>query len=75
MDYWGNENNCSTTRDCIYQKINLYGCNRDENVTPLTLLSAFLTNVSSICEMEKNKSEFYFNHLEILGNCLLFKGI
>lgn len=50
-DYWGNEHNCSTTLNCIYDKIELYGCNEDEEETTLTLVSAFLNNVSSVCDM------------------------
>jgi len=56
MDYWGNENNCSTTLACIYQKIERFKCNQDKDETPLTLISEFLTSISSICELETNKS-------------------
>ena len=50
-EYWGNEHNCSTTVNCILNKVELYGCNEDQDETTLTLLSSFLNNVSSMCDV------------------------
>ncbi len=43
-------NKSSDSINCIRGKIKLYKCDQDHEVTPLTLLSSFISNITNVCE-------------------------
>jgi len=62
--------NCSNAFSCIKNKIEIYKCDKDRDVTALTVTTKFIQKMSEICQQENISNISVNEFLSDLNSCL-----